>query len=379
MKWIPFEADGSRRVPLNELLEAVVAEVHAHQLANSAGQTSHGVEMFVGGGWKLNAPGFACEVVVLEESGALRLRASNASPGDIRPWQEVFRSAFARLSSHERHVWHARLAVIGRSEAPLGLLADTTAGWFRLTPSELDVEETSGWKSGGAWYSGHHRVNGKAAQIDVSSVAEGATWAAAQEVALIGLHRLQVALTLLFMRPVEVTFPPSQSEWVNSNRVTSAYPRIGIPAWVGSVLLSPEDGTSLDMALDSFWEAERTRSDHPSFSIVGYVSAIESAGKVFARRAGHETVSASAAFNRGLESIGMSAEDRTAFEERWYRMRSATAHAGKMHSLERFGGLLPLTQGSIFLTDDPRMLIARLWTELRPTAQRVLLAAVELS
>jgi hypothetical protein len=363
----PFDVTGAQTIEPHILRDTLISVIKA------AGSTVVTFEshMYTDGSWSLETNILPGKVLVHHGDGVPEFSCTGHLTNQ---WADAFETAFAQIANHVDFSWQARLAVVGRQEKTFAIKSAKVAR-FDITPTQ-DLKEQAMWEAEFSSFAIPHRPTCVAAQIDVQSSSAGPSWSLAQPDALQSLHQLQRALTVALCRPVEISCTPflSVSPCATSSS-SSAHPSIEVPQWVESFLLSREDGSSLPMALESFWEAERLRVEHPSFSIIGYVAAIESAGKTIAFR-DKRRLGAEEAFREGLQQTGMDAGKVKEFEKRWYKKRSATAHAGKTHGDEKFGMVLPLTRGDIFDKESTASVVNAIRNELRPIANRVMVTVL---
>jgi hypothetical protein len=254
-------------------------------------------------------------------------------------WRDVVTTASERVgSTHEDFDWAALVGPAAGQGYDVPLPPeDVLCGPLKLIPTNYTVWE-------------HRSVNISARMayefrpIDVHGTAGADHWRTAFNQARRQLHELcallSVARDVLWeikygphFEGEERTFPPPYDP--------DAVPPGGtlyagelrtepLPAWFTDGWNRLDDNRLVRDAVAVHYEGLRLQSEHPSFAVVAFVSAIETVGQIRGARTPR------ARFRAGLEKL----EPAETVEElvETYVARSGTAHGGKLHGGE-IGGL----------------------------------------
>jgi hypothetical protein len=159
-----------------------------------------------------------------------------------------------------------------------------------------------------------------------------------------GLHRVSALISLAWGEPWQVRTAPTNHENLPP-RVPTAWPppamferppvqTVGedeeLPTWVNEAWYRLDETPGIGAALDAWHEGIHLLPLHPSFALVAFAGAIETA----ARAQGFNGSSAEVFWN-GVERVATSDEfDLVREKADAWRRRCATAHGGRMHGIE---------------------------------------------
>ncbi|MFF0832657.1 hypothetical protein ACFYWF_06710 [Streptomyces sp. NPDC003344] len=192
--------------------------------------------------------------------------------------------------------------------------------------------------------------------IIVRGKSEGHDWWAAQKTAAVDLNKLAGILSVAWGSRIgirELPFPlelgqlaiPDTIPWISDAVVrrqhdhASEHDRaVSLPDWMQEGWQAVGKSGKVHAALSMYMEGERLQSEHPSLSLVAFVSAIEAIALDLFRIEKSEEIAAT--FRETLKlAVGSERAEKVSFA---YTRRSRTVHAGRLHGNEFMPGGFPI-------------------------------------
>ncbi len=299
-------------------------------------------------------------------------------------WQEVVAGAVSAVDHRKQYYWSALIGPSPRSTGANYVLASNV----RLGTAELKSARTymREWT--------HNPLNDMLGRIQWGSwpvVVSGSALAfdseGARESALSEPNKICALISVAwncwwtvrqgpsaFHEPYDMTvnaFAFSEEAQLFSGDTEPSRRLRELPTWLESALSNLDRFPHLEVALGSFYEAIRLSFYHPSFAFIGFVAVIESvgggpvsdsSGKIRNRPTNKR------AFINGLSMV-MALDTAKKLADSFYGKRSATAHVGVLHGMERRFGW----PTNVYFGDDPSRLFVQDITQIR-TLSRIVLA-----
>jgi hypothetical protein len=299
-------------------------------------------------------------------------------------WQDVVASAVAAVRHRQKFFWSA---LIGPSPRSVGSNYVLASG-IHLGSAELKAAKTymREWTHNplndmlgrSAWGSWPVVVSGTGLAFD----SEGA-----REFALSQLNRMCGLISVAwncwwtvrhgpyaFSEPQHLTVYPfafSEEAQLFRDEAEPKKKMRELPGWVEDAWFNLDKFPHLEVALGSFYEAIRLSLHHPSFAFIGFVAAIESVGAGPVSNSSGKIKnrpSSKRAFTAGLSTV-TDADVARKLANSFYGRRSATAHVGVLHGLERRFGW----PTNIYFGTHPSKIFLQDATQIR-TLSRIVLA-----
>jgi hypothetical protein len=291
----------------------------------------------------------------LLKHGIYAVVAGEGTPNeaDVQPWIEGVRAATDAIGRKQNEfAWAAIIGPVSRLEGG----DQHFEGKGKVGPLAL--------RSGGVRYdeltdsaspSMHGRSRRWSWPIVVEGSAHGYDWFAALRFAGTDLHRLCGLLTVAWDRNWAVREAPQAMQrgeltvpdrpwWEKPDETTSSdnlhETLVALPDWLDEAWQRVGHDVELAHALAIYQEGMAIQHEHPSVANVAYVAAIETLGARLVKLKHCKTCGASKGsaerFRSALRHV-VSAADASLLAE-MYKPRSTTAHAGRLHGTEAFGG-----------------------------------------
>lgn len=277
---------------------------------------------------------------------------------NLRPWVEAL--AYAEQERSKGHLLHEWSAAIGPIGAPngrsLSIASDRVViGELALERCGFSYEERRPHSSLGSWSTVRWEP------VVITGRSPGHNWRAAELVALRQVYRLCALLSLETAchwtlkespRPVEwgpLHFPDVTPLGLLKREITSedmaSQSASTLPvdfARLSRMWTRCAEEACLCPPVEAYYQAGSLRESHPSFALVGFVGAIEEAGKLLVEvgkpepcsACGKDTTNSSAKRFRDALRLVLPEDKIRAVSGALYKWRSGTAHAGRTHSWE---------------------------------------------
>jgi hypothetical protein len=319
-------------------------------------------------------------LVYYESSLFAFVMGTEGSPDNenLKPWFEAVEYA-ERVKSigHPTHAWLAAIGPSRREQVQTPSFDDIRLdlGEISLQSCGFSYEERRALSSLRSW-STYRWV-----PLAVHGSSRGHHWQSAEFNALKQVHRLCAVLTVETgvhwalkesPRPAEwgpLHFPESTPLGLEKKVIASEEP--GIPAHsreaIDAVRLTRMwkqslNDESVGAPIEAYYQAASLRESHPSFSLVGFVAAIEEVGKLLIAKpkgeqcptCGKERISSSAERFRAALRLVLPEDKVRDVSSQLYRWRSGTAHSGRTYSWENSFGRQQM--GDSLLVSQPQSL-----------------------
>ena len=319
-------------------------------------------------------------LVYYESSLFAFVMGTEGSPADdnMKPWIEAL--AYAERLKSIGHPSHAWLAAIGPSrreqvQTPSFDAVRLDLGDISLQSCSFSYEERRPHSSLCSW-SSYRWV-----PLVVQGTSRGHHWQCAEFNALRQVHRLCAVLTVETgvhwalkesPRPAEwgpLQFPESTPLGLEKKELSCG--ESGVPAQASDAIDAVRltrmwkhclDDESVGPPIEAYYQAASLRDSHPSFSLVGFVAAIEEVGKLLIAQpnndrcptCGKERTSSSAERFRAALRLVLPEDKIRDVSSQLYRWRSGTAHSGRTYSWESSFGR-PQMGDSLLITQPQSM------------------------
>ncbi|MEF7615513.1 hypothetical protein V4F39_16480 [Aquincola sp. MAHUQ-54] len=299
-------------------------------------------------------------LVYYESSLFAFVMGTEGSPADdnLKPWIEAVAYA-ERLKSigHPTHAWLAAIGPSSREQVQTPRFDDIhlDLGDINLQSCGFSYEERRAHSSLCSWSSY------KWVPLEVHGTSRGHHWQSADFNALRQLHRLCAVLTVETGVHWALKESPRPAEWgpiqfpestpLGLEKKENTYDESGLPAQACEAIDADRltrmwkhslNDESVGAPIEAYYQAASLRDSHPSFSLVGFVAAIEEVGKLLIAQpkgeqcptCGRERTSSSAQRFRAALRLVLPEDKIKDVSSQLYRWRSGTAHSGRTYSWE---------------------------------------------
>lgn len=302
---------------------------------------------------------------------------SYPSDEQTEPWTRALNHALRALRTPPTHSWQAVIGYYYDDANPgRSVTAPFTCAGLTFSPAEFDFEESIPQEGSLSAY----QIAQWRPFIVCGSI-ESHSWYAASAALRTQLHLLCALLTIETNHLWKLRQHPHPSAFGDTLRSVNSKLYTRRSRSLPAEAKNPERSVEL---LNSLWETcqadseyagiarayyEATKmSDHPSFSLVGYVSVIEAVGsKLFSpamsekhkcSECGKLKGNSSAQRFRDALSLVLPPDRVKDISERLYKWRSGTAHSGRLYARETTFGIPSMLEGTM-LPDESSLYSVR--------------------